>query len=94
MSEASDPQLLRMLRIEGPVTKDELRSILERGGFRVPSDQWLGLRLDRLRQKKFVKYLGEGRFSLTGKGILEMPAIASRTSFDVQRALRIGARKT
>lgn len=92
--EATDPQVLRILRTIGPCSKEALRDTLEGHECRVPSIQWLNRTLDRLRQKGFVRYVGDGLFSLSPRALFDAPARAGRTSADVQRALALARRKT
>lgn len=91
-NEATDPQVLRLLRTVGPCSKEVLRDALEKHECGVPSIQWLNRTLDRLRQKGFVRYVGDDLFSLSARALFKTPARAGRASADVQRALAIARR--
>lgn len=93
MQEATDPQVLLLLRVFGPCTKEQLRLELEKREFRIPSIVWVDRRLDRLRQKGFVRYLGGGSFSLSAETLVGTPARVGRSSLDVVRALAMNRRK-
>jgi hypothetical protein len=93
MQEATDPQLLLLLRVFGPCTKEQLRLELVKREFRIPSIVWVDRRLDRLRQKGFVRYLGSGSFSLSAETLVGTPARVGRSSLDVVRALAMNRRK-
>jgi len=93
LDEATDPQVLRMLRIYGPVSKEEVRNQLERQQLKVPSAAWLDRTMDRLRRRKLVRYLENGLFAISAEAFLQMPSRAGRTSVDIQRALVLARRR-
>jgi hypothetical protein len=75
--DATDPQILRALRILGPSDLQQIHMYLKSQDLGVASDEWLNRRMDYMRQKGLVTYLGQGMFSLSGTALLAMPARAS-----------------
>lgn len=90
---ASDPRILLVLRVHSPASLPSIERHLRDVGAIVPSLQWLRHRLDALRQRGHVQYLGKDRYRLSGQGLAAVPGRIAANSPDVSRALTLARRR-
>lgn len=90
----SDGAILKALKSIAPaVAQDILVKIEQVLEVKLPSIEWLEKRLDALRRKGFLVWLGSNSFALSRSGLAAVPHGRNRTSSDIERALALGRRR-
>lgn len=97
--EPSLPALLRLIKVNQPVTLAELTKASIVAGFDVPSNRWLWAQLEKLRKRKLIAYASNARaqavaeFAVSEDGLGAIPSQLGRNSSDIARALVLANRK-
>ncbi|WP_186123274.1 hypothetical protein [Burkholderia gladioli] len=80
---------LSVLRLKAPMTAPELMEELLRRKFTVPSQAWLGHRLDSLRRNGKILRLESGQYVLSMLTLQELGTTKRRNSPDISRMLAL-----
>jgi hypothetical protein len=84
---------LRVIRQMAPVASLALKDALTRGGFTVPSIDWLNRRLDSFRRAGKITRLDNGLYVLALKSLRELGTVKGRGSPDIARLLAMARRR-
>lgn len=83
---------LNSIRLNSPLTQEELKMALIKRGFHIPNEVWLSNMLDKLRKAGLILRRENGQFVLTLSGLRALGSAKNRRSPDVSRALEIARR--
>jgi hypothetical protein len=84
--------ILKVLRINAPCSTENLKNLLEKREFTVPTVAWLNHTLDKMRKAGLLIRGKNGEFFLSLSGLSRLGTAKSRQSPDILRALDLARR--